>query len=214
MFDVGGMELLLVFIILLVVAGPDRLPGIIRSIGKWTGYARRTVNQFKQDFEDEFDVAELKRELQESARMEELKKLETELKDFEADLDENFAGMDESVRTASQEQNPTEIGPEAPAKSPSPTELNNAYITQHQQANQSDTNFMTNASDSAEMIETATEIADSVEPAAPKYSGDEIARMAELASGQTSNTDIDAHLNTDSDTAVVDNKRKHEDAPA
>jgi sec-independent protein translocase protein TatB len=203
MFDVGGMELLLVFIILLVVAGPDRLPGIIRSIGKWTGYARRTVNQFKQDFEDEFDVAELKRELQESARIEELKKLEGELKDFEADLDENFAGMDESVRSANQELDPTRIGPEAPAKNPSPTDLNNAYITQHQQANQSDANFMADANDSAEMTETAVEIAKNIESASPKYSGD-----------QASNTDVDAHLNVDSDNAVVDNKRKHEDAPA
>lgn len=99
MFDIGGMELLLIFIIILVVAGPERLPGIIKTIGRWTGYARRTVNQFKRDFEDEFEVAELRKEIKASTQMEELSSLQSDLKNIGKDLDKELDDAEKSFKT-------------------------------------------------------------------------------------------------------------------
>jgi sec-independent protein translocase protein TatB len=53
MFDIGFFELVIVFIIGLLVLGPERLPQVVRSIGLWTGRARATLNNLKHEMERE-----------------------------------------------------------------------------------------------------------------------------------------------------------------
>ena len=40
MFDVGFAELLLCFVVALVVLGPQKLPELARTLGRWTARAR------------------------------------------------------------------------------------------------------------------------------------------------------------------------------
>ncbi|KAF0804727.1 Sec-independent protein translocase TatB [Alcanivorax xiamenensis] len=53
MFDVGFSELLLIFVIALVVLGPERLPKAARTLGYWIGRARSTFNNLRNELERE-----------------------------------------------------------------------------------------------------------------------------------------------------------------
>lgn len=63
MFEVGFWELVLVGVVALVVVGPERLPELARTAGRWLGAARRMANTFKSDLEREMRAGELKRML-------------------------------------------------------------------------------------------------------------------------------------------------------
>ncbi len=60
MFDVGFWELSLIGVIALIVVGPDRLPGMARTVGFWIGRARRYVDQVRRDVEREIHAEELR----------------------------------------------------------------------------------------------------------------------------------------------------------
>lgn len=68
MFDVGFSELMLTALVALLVIGPERLPKVARTLGLWTGRARRFVNQVKADIEQEMKAEELKRVMEEQAK--------------------------------------------------------------------------------------------------------------------------------------------------
>ena len=53
MFDMGFFELLVVFVIALLVLGPERLPKVVRQVGYWTGRARSTCNNLRYELERE-----------------------------------------------------------------------------------------------------------------------------------------------------------------
>ncbi|TAM83756.1 MAG: twin-arginine translocase subunit TatB [Candidimonas sp.] len=59
MFDVSFTELLLIGIIALIVIGPERLPGVARTIGHLVGRAQRYVNEVKADIQREVDLSEI-----------------------------------------------------------------------------------------------------------------------------------------------------------
>jgi len=40
MFHWGFFELLIIFVVALVIVGPQRLPAVIRTMGYWIGWAR------------------------------------------------------------------------------------------------------------------------------------------------------------------------------
>lgn len=70
MFDIGFWELLLVAVITLIVVGPDKLPGLVRTVGVWVGRIRHFANSVKTEFEDEVTrVDELKRLMEEQAEI-------------------------------------------------------------------------------------------------------------------------------------------------
>ena len=58
MFNVGGMELLVIAVLALVVLGPDKLPGAVRQIGQVTGELRRISKGFQTDLRGALDEAE------------------------------------------------------------------------------------------------------------------------------------------------------------
>jgi sec-independent protein translocase protein TatB len=53
MFDIGFSEILLIFGIALVVLGPDKLPQLARTVGRWVGRARAMARQFRDQLEAE-----------------------------------------------------------------------------------------------------------------------------------------------------------------
>lgn len=59
MFDVGFQELVLIFVIGLLVLGPQRLPKVAAEIGKWVGRARRTAMQLRRQLEHEIELNEV-----------------------------------------------------------------------------------------------------------------------------------------------------------
>jgi sec-independent protein translocase protein TatB len=67
MFDVGFSELLLCFVVALVVLGPQKLPAVARTLGRWTGRARSYVRNLSSELERETGGG-LKRDLTDAAR--------------------------------------------------------------------------------------------------------------------------------------------------
>lgn len=67
MFDVGFWELVLVGVVALLVVGPERLPEVARTAGRWLGTARRMVSTFKADVEREIRADQLKEVLRKQA---------------------------------------------------------------------------------------------------------------------------------------------------
>ncbi len=76
MFDVGFWELALIFVVALVVVGPERMPGLIRTTGQWLGRMQRVARELRSEFEREAHTQEFKalnREfLEEDRRLKEL----------------------------------------------------------------------------------------------------------------------------------------------
>ncbi len=60
MFDAGFWELLLISIIALVVVGPDKIPGLAKSVGKFVGKIKRFVSDTQQSVHNELGTSELK----------------------------------------------------------------------------------------------------------------------------------------------------------
>lgn len=67
MFEVGFTEILLISTLALVVLGPEKLPRVARQIGRWMGKARAMARQFREQLEEEVDLAETTRTRKTSA---------------------------------------------------------------------------------------------------------------------------------------------------
>jgi sec-independent protein translocase protein TatB len=71
MFEVGFTEILVISVLALVVLGPEKLPRVAAQIGRWVGRARSMARQFREQLEEEVQVAETnKTKAKESARAE------------------------------------------------------------------------------------------------------------------------------------------------
>ena len=55
MLDIGFSEILVITGLSLVVLGPDKLPQVARTIGRWAGRARAMARQFRDQLEAEAD---------------------------------------------------------------------------------------------------------------------------------------------------------------
>ena len=60
MFDMGFTEMMLIGIVALVVIGPERLPGVARTAGKYFGRLKRFMTSVKADVEQELRADELR----------------------------------------------------------------------------------------------------------------------------------------------------------
>jgi sec-independent protein translocase protein TatB len=61
MFDVGFSEILVIFVLALIVLGPERLPKVAAQVGKILGRARAMARQFKDQLEEEITLEERKK---------------------------------------------------------------------------------------------------------------------------------------------------------
>jgi len=80
MLEIGFPELILIAIVGLLVIGPERLPETLRTLGLWMGRMRRSFTQVKAEIEKEIGMDEVKRQLHNEAIMEEMKRIEAEVK--------------------------------------------------------------------------------------------------------------------------------------
>ena len=58
MSGIGFFELVILFMIGLVVLGPQRLPKVANQLGTWIGQARRMTRVMKRQLEDELDLGD------------------------------------------------------------------------------------------------------------------------------------------------------------
>ena|SRR5579864_8494612 len=61
MFDIGFSEILVIFVLALVVLGPEKLPRVAAQVGRWIGRARSMARQFREQLEEEVQLEEARR---------------------------------------------------------------------------------------------------------------------------------------------------------
>lgn len=71
MFDIGFTELVIIAVVSLLVIGPEKLPGTIRTASAWLHRIRRGFNDIRQEVEQE---------LHNDAVLQELRKTRDEIK--------------------------------------------------------------------------------------------------------------------------------------
>ena len=69
MFDVGFSELVLCFLVALVVLGPEKLPAVARTLGRWTGQARVYMRNLTSELERETSGTEVMQNLREARKL-------------------------------------------------------------------------------------------------------------------------------------------------
>lgn len=108
MFDIGFPEMLLVALVVLLVFGPERLPEVLRSLGRWMSGARRSFNNLKAELEREVGADELRRDLHNSRVLEEAREMRdqvrAELRRTGGDLHASEQEIDDLVRQRMMEQ--------------------------------------------------------------------------------------------------------------
>jgi Tat protein translocase TatB subunit len=62
MFDIGFQELVVIFVIALLVFGPEKLPEVGRTLGKWMIEIRRGIQNAKVQMETEFEETQRRAE--------------------------------------------------------------------------------------------------------------------------------------------------------
>jgi sec-independent protein translocase protein TatB len=68
MFEIGFSELMLCFLVALVVLGPEKLPRLARTLGRWTGQAKGYLRNLTSELDREAELAELRQKLDEAKR--------------------------------------------------------------------------------------------------------------------------------------------------
>ena len=76
MFQIGFFEILLILSLGLLIIGPKQLPVVIKFVLKQYKKLRKNILSFKDDIEKEIDSKEIKQDIYNELRMEELEQSE------------------------------------------------------------------------------------------------------------------------------------------
>lgn len=98
MFDFGFSELIVIGIVLLVVVGPERLPKVARTVGHVLGRIQRYVSDVKSDIQREMQLEELKK-LQEQVKQQ-AQELDTSVRGGMAEAKAELARTESELRAA------------------------------------------------------------------------------------------------------------------
>lgn len=109
MFDIGFAELVLVAVVGLLVIGPERLPGAIRTGSAW-------LNKFKRGFND--IKREVQQELHNDAVMQELRKTGQQLQQQADSLGRGIDGDSGSGPRTGGEETASDSSPAEPQSEP------------------------------------------------------------------------------------------------
>ncbi len=107
MFDIGFSEMIVIAIVALVVIGPERLPRVARTAGLLLGRLQRYVSDVKSD---------INREIQ----LDELKKLQSEIRDSARSVEQSLTSGVQEVRQTAQSVSESLTPTAVPAQPASP----------------------------------------------------------------------------------------------
>jgi len=94
MFDLGFTEMMLIGIVALVVIGPERLPGVARTAGKYFGRLKRFMTSVKADVEQELRADELRQILADQQR--ELNTLKDTISDAGKEIEKEASAVNDA----------------------------------------------------------------------------------------------------------------------
>ena len=76
MLQIGFLEILIILVVGIIVIGPDKLPGFIKSIMKNFTRLQNKIFEFRSSIERDIGAEDLKQDIFNELRMEELEKEE------------------------------------------------------------------------------------------------------------------------------------------
>lgn len=97
MFDIGFQELLLISVLALLIMGPERLPGAIRTASLWLSRLRRSFQQMKDDIEHEIGADEIRRELHNEAVLKSIEQSKQQLEQGLSDINSNLNDLEYDI---------------------------------------------------------------------------------------------------------------------
>jgi sec-independent protein translocase protein TatB len=97
MFEIGFSEMMVIAVVALIVIGPERLPGVARTLGHLFGRMQRYVNDVKSDIQREVELDEL-RKLRES--------VETSARDIQQSVSRDLQAVEQEMHDLQTLANP------------------------------------------------------------------------------------------------------------
>src|SRR5438105_14659011 len=107
MFDIGFSELLDIGIVALIVIGPQKLPGVARTLGHLVGRLQRYVADVKADINREMQLEELKK-LQQEVRSA-ASEIESSVNAVARNVETGVRGVQSELNAAASTQAPAEV---------------------------------------------------------------------------------------------------------
>jgi len=118
-FGIGPLEIALVVLIAFIVLGPERIPEVMRQLGKWTRQLREFTNNITRDYGS--DIQQLTGEI--TALQEEFRSIQREITQVATGFMTNTMPTDLNNSIAPQNMPPAEPPAEpAPGAAPQPIE--------------------------------------------------------------------------------------------
>lgn len=114
MFDIGFLELLVIFVLGLVVIGPERLPSTIKTCAIWFSRFKRSIQEARAEFEQQIGADEIRREIHNERVMESMRKFEEQRAELENKVNEF---KDEMEAAATNEGTANQTNTNAPVHS-------------------------------------------------------------------------------------------------
>jgi sec-independent protein translocase protein TatB len=74
-FGIGPLEIALIALVAFIVLGPDRIPGVMRQLGKWIRQLRETANNITRDYNS--DIRQITGEI--TALQDEIRSIQRDL---------------------------------------------------------------------------------------------------------------------------------------
>lgn len=105
MFDISFIELLVIFVVALLVLGPDKLPGAIRTAALWIGRAKRSLSQVKSEIEQQINADDIRRQLHNESILADIEKArksaDNVIKETQKELEKTRSDINQAISTDS-----------------------------------------------------------------------------------------------------------------
>jgi sec-independent protein translocase protein TatB len=139
-FDVSFFELLVIGVVALIVIGPERLPGTVRTCALWIGRIKRSLMETRRELEKHIGADEIRRELHNEQVLYNLEKM----KDTRQELEERirkittgeFLNEGSSSTTSDPAASDTTPAVEPPVSSSSPADVASTPVSEQEAAPQ------------------------------------------------------------------------------
>jgi len=115
MFDIGFSELMVIWVVALIVIGPEKLPRLARTMGHLAGKLQRYVSDVKADINREIELEDQKkmRDSMQQAASDFQGSVTSEVSKTEAELNQTAADLNQALEgKPAAEAKPAEAKPE------------------------------------------------------------------------------------------------------
>lgn len=104
MFDIGFWELAVLGVIGLIVLGPERLPVVARTLGRWAGRARHYVNTLTTELENEVAAEDIRKDVRRAREQ-----IEAETREFRSSTERAVSPLMEPIEGEAEHATPSSV---------------------------------------------------------------------------------------------------------